>query len=476
MTIIGRKKEKDMFDECLHSTKPEFVVVYGRRRVGKTYLVREYFDNRFTFYATGVPNQKMSQQLKYFHQSLLRYGDENPKEPKTWLEAFSRLRMLLEHPDADYDPVSGKQIVFLDELPWMDTPRSDFKSALDYFWNSYGSAKDNLMLIVCGSATSWIIKHILSDTGGLYNRITRTMQLQPFNLRECEEFFEQNDISISRMQIMECYMIFGGIPYYLNCYNRRYSLAQNIDELVFHKSGQLHDEYDRLFSSLFRDSEKHVTVIEALSRSRQGMTRADLIEKTGLKDGGSAITTVLNELEQCGFIDRVEEYTEKKYGLTYQLTDPFVLFCNYVKDNTKVQTWSTFLSTGAYYAWRGLAFEQLCRMHTPQIKYALGVSGVESRTYSWKSSAHKPGAQIDLIIDRRDQVINLCEMKFTEAEYSIDAEEEKNLRNKREAFLTETKTKKSLHLTIVSANGLQVNSHSGIIQNVITADDLFRVI
>jgi AAA+ ATPase superfamily predicted ATPase len=408
MKIVGRNTEQELLRECLFSGRPEFLAVYGRRRVGKTFLIKEYFENSFSFYATGVPNQKTAQQLKYFHQSLQQYGCPEKKAPGDWLEAFSRLRKLLERDDAQKDPVSGKMVVFLDELPWMDTARSDFKGALDYFWNSWGSSREELLLIVCGSATSWIIKHILADTGGLYNRVTRTMHLQPFSLHECEEFYEANGVAMSRTQIIESYMIFGGIPYYLNEYNRRFSLAQNVDVLYFRDTGQLHFEYERLFRSLFKKSEKHIAVVEALAKRKQGLSRTQIIEETGISDGGSSLSTVLSELEQCGFIRKFSDYSKAKYGACYQLIDPFILFCNQTKSRKEIISWVSFTGTPGYYAWRGLAFEIVCLLHTSQLKKALGISGVDSMEYTWKSDAMKNGAQIDLLIDRRDQVVNLC--------------------------------------------------------------------
>ena len=474
MKIVGRNTEQELLRECLFSGRPEFLAVYGRRRVGKTFLIKEYFENSFSFYATGVPNQKTAQQLKYFHQSLQQYGCPEKKVPGDWLEAFSRLRKLLEGDCAQKDPVSGRLVVFLDELPWMDTARSDFKGALDYFWNSWGSSRTDLLLIVCGSATSWIIKHILADTGGLYNRVTRTMHLQPFSLHECEEFYEANGVAISRTQIIESYMIFGGIPYYLNEYNRRFSLAQNVDALYFRDTGQLHFEYERLFRSLFKKSEKHIAVVEALAKRKQGLSRTQIIEETGISDGGSSLSTVLSELEQCGFIRKFSDYSKAKYGACYQLIDPFILFCNQTKSRKEIISWVSFTGTPGYYAWCGLAFEIVCLLHTSQLKKALGISGVDSMEYTWKSDAVKNGAQIDLLIDRRDQVVNLCEMKYTQDMFSIDQEYEKNLLHKRECFISETKTKKSVYLTMVTVNGLVQNAHSGSIQNTITAEDLFQ--
>ena len=473
MGLVGRIREQSVLTQSLQSRKPEFLVVYGRRRVGKTFLIKEYFRDRFAFYATGENEQKTRYQLSVFQDSLLRYGSEERTAPRNWLEAFSRLRTLLMRDDIQRDPLSGKKVVFLDEMPWMDTPRSDFRAGLDYFWNSWGSSQRDLLLIVCGSATSWIIDHILDDYGGFYNRATRTIHLQPLTLRECGELFAAEGIPMSRRQMIESYMVFGGIPYYLNCMDRRLSLAQNIDELCFRQGGQLYYEYERLFQSLFRNPEKHMSVIRELVARESGLTRAELANVPDIGDG-EPLTKTLRELDQSGFIRRYTAYLKKQRGAFYQLIDPFTMFSvRYLRERTE-KSWMSYLNSPGYYAWCGHAFETVCLNHLPQIRETLGIAGVESEAYAWKSSDMSPGTQIDLLIDRRDQVINLCEMKFSLEPYVIDAAYEKQLLHRLSCFREETGTKKTLHLTLIASEGLKQNAHSGIIQNLITGDDLFR--
>ena len=323
MKIIGRNREKDVLSKCLSSKRPEFVVVYGRRRVGKTFLIKEYFNGQFSFYATGLSDEKTKGQLKAFHASLQVYGCTEKKVPTDWFEAFARLRALLETRDIYRDPVSNRRVVFLDELPWMDTARSDFRSGLEYFWNSWASSQEDLLLIVCGSATSWIIKHMLKERKGFHNRVTRRIRLLPFTLKECKELLENNDIVMTRAQMIECYMVFGGIPYYLNLIDSRLSLAQNIDELMFKPYGDLKDEYTELFYSLFKKPEKHMAIIKTLAESKSGKTRQELTE-VGAIGGGSVLTENLQELEQCGFIRRYTNYIKPSNGAYFQLVDPFV--------------------------------------------------------------------------------------------------------------------------------------------------------
>lgn len=472
MNIIGRNREKDIISMCLESKRPEFLVVFGRRRVGKTFLIREYFNSRFSFYTTGIPDEKTRNQLKAFNESLVMYGDNTKTIPKDWFEAFRRLRQLLESSDVFRDASSGKKVVFLDEVPWMDTARSDFKSAFDFFWNSWGSSQEDLLLIICGSATSWIITNILNDKGGFHNRITKQMHIDPFSLGECKQYFNDNGIVLNKNQIIESYMIFGGIPYYLNLFDRRLSLTQNVDNLIFDERGDLHHEYDQLFRSLFKRPDNHVKIIETIAGQKRGLLRTDLAKKSGVPDG-AGLTKALSELEQCGFIRHYKNISSAKSGVFYQVIDPFILFCLYFIRNEKINSWLTFIKSPDYYSWRGNAFETVCLGHIPQIKAALGITGVESCEYSWRSNKKKGGAQIDLLIDRKDDVINLCEMKCTDKDFEINEEYRSNLINKVETFIEETNPEKSVHITLITSNGFKRNEYSDVIQSFVEPDQLF---
>ena len=471
--MIGREKEQSILFDCMNSGRPEFLAVYGRRRVGKTFLIREYFQGTFSFYATGVPGTNTSQQLKFFHESLKLYGDDEKDRPKDWLEAFSRLRRILTLSSVQRDYQTRRRVVFLDELPWMDTAKSDFKSALDFFWNSWASSQSDLILIVCGSATSWMISNLIQNTGGFYNRITRQIHLLPFSLHECELLLQSNGMHFTRRQITECYMIFGGIPLYLNYLKPQFSLAQNVEMLLFQENAPLRNEYHQLFASLFKTPEYHKNIIEALSSRRYGLTRAELIRKRGIPDG-KTLTKCLDELEQCGFIRKYNDCRKEKSGFIFQLTDSFTLFHLTWIQNQKADSWIDQIGTPSYMAWGGLAFERICLLHTKQIKTALGIQGISSREYSWRSSKTTPGAQIDLLIDRKDDVINLCEMKYSAEEFAIDAEYEKDLLHKAEVFRSETNTKKAVLLTMISFAGIKKNAYRNVIVHEITADSLFH--
>ena len=468
--MIGRINEKEILGKCNNSGRPEFIVVYGRRRVGKTFLIKEYFNERFSFYATGINSQNVRGQLKAFNISLREYGCSDTSIPKDWFEAFMRLKKVLEAKTVRRNSISGRRIVFLDELPWMDTAKSDFKSALDYFWNSWGSSQKDLMLIVCGSATSWIINNLLADTGGFYNRITRRIHLAPFSLTECKELLAQNNMIMTNKQILETYMIFGGIPFYLNMLNSGLSLAQNVDALIFNEYGDLHYEYKNLFDSLFKNPGKHNSIIDALSKSKDGMLRTELAKVKTIGDG-EPLTKALSELEECGFIRKYQDFTTPKQGNIFQIIDPFVLFSLKCIEDGGISSWENYINSPGYYAWRGNAFEILCLNHVDVIKRILGISGVETNAYAWRSKKTVPGAQIDLLLDRKDGIINICEMKFSDREYVITKQVEDELIHKRDTFRNEANPNSALHITLISASGVKNNEHKDVVQKVISGDD-----
>ena len=469
--IIGRKEEQQILHSAVQSENSEFVAVYGRRRVGKTYLIRETFGYKFTFQHTGLAKGNTKEQLFSFAISLRDAGYDDCPIPKSWLEAFSLLSAYLKN------STDEKKIVFLDELPWMDTPRSNFISAFEHFWNGWASARKDIVLIICGSATSWIINKVINDHGGLHNRVTKQISLQPFTLKECEMFAQSKGLEMSRYQLAECYMVLGGIPYYWSLLEKGLSLAQNIDKIIFAKNGKLSNEFNQLYASLFKSPEQYIDIVTALGKKKAGMTREEIIVATDKYSNG-ALSKVLDELEYCGFIRKYNGFGKKSKQAIYQLIDNYTLF--YFKfirqnENNDEHFWSASIDSAMHRAWSGLAFERLCMAHMQQIKAALGIAGVLSNVYSWRKEADEmsDGAQIDLLIDRKDQVINLCEMKYSLSEYVIDAEYEQKLRNKKSIFIDTTNTRKAVHLTMVTTFGIKVNAHSGIVQNEITLEDLF---
>ncbi len=471
--LIGRKEEKALLERLKQTTSPAFVAIYGRRRVGKTFLVRQVFKDPFDFYLTGTANVNTRQQLINFHTNLIRQFRvaEHIAPPKDWFEAFQQLSTALEAQPA------GKKIVFLDELPWLDTPKSGFIPALEYFWNSWGSAQNDLLLIVCGSAASWMINNLINHRGGLHNRVTHRLQLDPFTLKECEIFLQSRGATYERYQIIQLFMVTGGIPFYLDQVDKGLTAIQNIDKLCFEKNGLLRTEFDNLYASLFKKADKHVSIIEALAKKNKGMKREELMQKTGIPNGGS-LTRILLELEESGFIHRYKTFGNTSRDSMYQVSDFYSLFyLKFVKtaDLDDLNSWIDRLDNPDVRAWSGYAFEQVCRAHLRQIKSALGISGVQTSASTWNGSDGVSQAQVDLVIDRRDHAINLCEMKFSVHTFVIDKAYSEELRRKVSVFKTATATRKSVFLTLITTFGLAQNEYAGsLVQKSLTMDILFE--
>ena len=471
--LIGRKKEQKTLKGLLKSDKSEFVAIYGRRRVGKTYLVRETFNYRFAFQHTGTQNGSKTVQINEFAKSLRIAGMEDVPTMKDWYDAFFVLgNFLASLPD-------GKKVIFIDELPWMDTPKSDFVPALEHFWNGWATMRTDIILIVCGSATSWIVSKIVKNYGGLHNRLTRKIFLAPFSLYECELFVKSRELVMTRRQILETYMVLGGIPYYWTFLSSDRSWSQNIDAMFFDKEAQLQDEFNALYSSLFRNPEPYIDTVTILGTKKIGMTRSEIVKELGT-DTGSTLTKVLDDLELCGFITAYNSIGKTKKDTVFQLTDNFTLFYfKFIRENRKhdSQFWSHSLKKTVYAVWSGLAFERVCFQHIPQINKALGISGVVSSTYSWiyrAQNEQESGVQIDMLLDRDDDVINLCEMKFSSDEYEITKSYDAELRRKARVFSTKTNTKKAVTTVMITTYGLVQNAYAADIQNQVTMEDLFE--
>lgn len=470
--LIGRTEEQKKLQKVYDSDQSEFVAVYGRRRVGKTYLIRETFRNAFIFTHTGLAKKSTREQLQNFQLSLRNQGMKKAPLPANWLEAFDMLTHLVERSK------KKRKIVFIDEMPWMDAPRSSFLSAVEHFWNGFAAARKDVVFIVCGSATSWIINKIVRNRGGLHNRLTCRIHLQQFTLNECEQYAKHLRLGMSRRQIIESYMLLGGVPYYWSLLDKEKSLAQNIDNLFFSRNGDLKDEFKELYASLFKRPEKYLAIIETLGKKKSGMTREEIVKESKLPYNGT-VSTMLEDLENCGFIRKYAGIGKKTKDAVFQLIDQYTLFYFKFIQNNPVNDehfWSKSIDKPIYNNWCGLAFERLCLVHSRQIKETLGISGVISSEYSWKveGSGEKSGAQIDLLIDRVDGVINLCEMKFSKKPFKIDAKYSKVLQNKRNRLIETTHTSKAVHITMVTSEGLVRNAYSDEIQNQATADDLFR--
>lgn len=475
-TIIGRKQEIQELRQLYNSTEAEMAVVYGRRRVGKTFLVNHTFASEgFTFKLTGLYKAKLKTQLENFAFAIREYAnDETIKKPESWMQAFAQLKTLLTNRRS-----GKKQIVFFDELPWLDTKGSQFLKAFEWFWNSWGNAQDDLLFIICGSATNWIINKLFKQKGGLYNRANSKIYLHPFTLAETEQYLQHQGIEWQRYDIAQIYMIMGGIPYYLKQLEPSRTLTDNIDNCFFKTNGKLWDEFDNLYQTLFDHSELYLRIVEALASKRIGLTRKEILSLTRLHDNGT-VTQALRDLNKCGFVEIYSFFNNKTKNQIYQLSDFYTLFyLKFIKTNYGQDRhfWTHMLDNPQKNVWLGYTFELLVKNHIEQVKRALGIGSVLTRQSGWfiqnDNSSESTGAQIDLIIDRRDHAINLCEVKFVTAEFVISKDYALKMRNKTAAFTESTKTRKSIVPTMITTFGIKQNSYSSLIQQQVVLDDLF---
>ena len=480
--MIGREEEIKYLRSLKSEEESQFIAVYGRRRIGKTYLIRESFGYEFTFQHTGVGNDEKKsaetqkqEQLDKFNESLSAAGYDHGRRLNSWTEAFNGLKEVIKKSK------EKKKVIFIDELSWMDTKDSGLVTELEHFWNGWVTARKekDVVLIICASATYWIMEKIVNDKGGFHNRLTGQIHLKPFTLKECEEYLRTKKILLNRHQIIQCYMIMGGVPYYWSLLKKGKSLPQNIDELFFAEDAPLRKEYTNLYRALFKKPDQYIKIIEALSAENKGISRADICKKTGIASSGE-LSKKLRELEDCGFIRRYIPDGYKERNAIFQLIDNYTLFyLRFLKKNTYDEHyWQVHNNSPKINAWSGVAFERVCLEHIPQIKAALGIAGVHAKVNAWQCEADKgkglQGSQIDLLIVRDDQITNVCETKYSKADYHVNAEFDRDMKRKISDYLIDSRTKHAIHATLITNYGVIENEYTGELQSIITGEELFK--
>jgi len=466
--IVGRIHELGLLKEAFENNKSELIALYGRRRIGKTFLIRQFYNSNIVFEVTGLFAGHMNDQLANFNKEVKkRTKKSNLEVPNSWLDAFTYLEEYL-------DSLKGKKkkVIFIDEFPWIATTKSKFLMAFENFWNTYCTKRDDLIVVICGSAASYMVQKIVNNKGGLHNRISRKIRLLPFNLYETEQFLISNGIKYTRYDIIQIYMALGGVPHYLGKLHKGLSVPQNIDSLCFSKDGVLNDEFNQLYVSLFDDSERHMKIIKTLASSNKGLTRNELTDKSGIPSGGD-FSLKLEELRESGFVTEYPYYANKTQLTLYRLSDEYSKFyLKFIESNKNggEGTWQRLSTSQSYSSWSGFAFETLCLKHILQIKKSLRIDAIYSTNSSWFNE----NAQIDLLIDRDDNVMNLCEMKFYNAPYTIEKKYYMNLKNKVSELQKDTKTRKNIFITLVTTFGVDENEYSKeLVQNNLNMDTLF---
>ncbi|MBW7569790.1 MULTISPECIES: AAA family ATPase [Succinivibrio] len=482
--LIGREKEIKKLNELYHSEDAELIALYGRRRVGKTYLIDEVFRDRLNFRHAGlspIDSEKenvkahlMKDQLTHFFRSLTMQGYKGKKTPESWLEAFYMLEDLLVEKYKDNERI----VVFLDEMQWLDTPKAKFMTGFEAFWNGWACHRKNLMVIVCGSSSSWILTNIINNHGGLYGRVTFEIKLKPFTLRECEQFLTSKEICMSRYDVIQAYMMVGGIPYYLRYFNKRLSLAQNINEIFFADEAPLKDEFNRMFASLFKNAEPIKQIIKAIASKNKGITRKELSEITGVTDSGE-VSRQLNALIAGDFIIKYKSFGDNKRDEIYKLVDPFsyfyLTFLDKSSDNRNID-WINIEDSSRVLSWKGYAFENVCWNHIHQIKMALQIGGVSTTEALWskRGDENTRGTQIDLIIVRKDNVVHMCEIKFYNEEFEVDKDYHLILERRKKILREQIPKRATIHNTLITTYGLRKTNYFGDFVHVVTIDQLFE--
>ena len=479
--MVGRKKEIEELERIYKSDKAELVAIYGRRRIGKTYLVNQLFEDRLSFAHAGLspieqkdmtPKERLNDQLKNFRNSLIAAGAEGVPNFDNWLDGFLQLELFLQNKYGN-----KRMVVFLDELPWLDTPGSKFVTAFEAFWNSWAVRK-NIMVIICGSSTSWMLNKVINDKNGLYGRVGYEIPLSPFTLQETEEFFKNKGIELSRYDIARIYMVVGGVPFYLNYYEKGKSLAENVDLLFFDKNAKLKYEFNRLFKAVFTFPEHAEKVVRALANVGKGLTREEIIKQTSISDGGT-FSSVMGALMASDFVSSYIPFGSGKRNVCYKLIDPFCLFyLRFVENAPSSENgyWKGKATSQAVISWQGLAFENIVFTHANEILAKLKVAGVRYERFSWfyKGNEEIRGAQADMIIVRADNIVNLIEAKFYGDDFIQTKQESESLRHKISALSPLLKKRSTISPILVTTFGLKEGEHSLDYDNVVVLDDLFR--
>jgi uncharacterized protein len=474
--IIGRYSEIKVLDEALKSKEAELIALFGRRRVGKTFLIRNHFKNNIIFEFSGINNGSLNEHLFEFNKALLQFkkSKAKPTQPESWMHAFDQLRTYTNSIKS-----KNKKVIFLDEMPWLDSPKSRFMIAFDNFWNNYASKRNDIVVIICGSAASWMINKVLKNKGGLHNRVTKRIALKPFNLLETEEFLKSRKVILDRFQITQLYMVMGGIPFYLKEILPNDSAIKAIDRICFNKKGLLNTEFENLYLALFNNASKHTAIINALASKPSGLQRTQLLSLAKLPSGGT-ISKIIDELLESGFISYHYQYGDKKREGNYRLTDEYSLFylkfiSNEINNNNL--KYNKISSSNSFKTWCGYAFEGICIKHVEAIKIALGIANVDTEISTWYYSNKKEGAQIDLIIDRNDRCINICEIKFTDKIFTITKSYADNLLKKKQLFHNYSSNTNTIFTTLISASGTKENNYSNsLLNDSLTLNSLFEPI
>ena len=461
--IIGRKDEEEHLLWRLSHDEGQFIAVYGRRGTGKTFFVEELLGERIDLTVTGIPGGSRKDELHNFSRELSARSGQKFPFTRSWMDAFRQLRSFIET-RKEQESI----IVFLDELQWMDTPKSRFLTMLGHFWNSYGNWVRNFRLIIASSDPGWMIQKVFGDPGELYGRIVCRLWLRPFTLRETEELLQRRGFHLDRRETLLAHMLTGGVPYFLTMLDPKESLAENTERLFFSPDAPLCAECESVLSSLSAVSEGSPgrRILELLAQNDRGL-RIEEITKALKPEPEDIIQDALQGLEESGLTRVYGSFRKRKHGAVHCLSDSSLLFClRFVRGCAGTPPRSRS-DAGERRTWMNAAFAISCLRHMNEIREAAGISRILVSICVWQ-----PEGRPVLVFDRGDRAVSICEIEYSESPLSA-AECLPHLQRLMEQFRAETRTKKALKPVMIAPYGIDGITDGWEVQCV-TLDDLFR--
>lgn len=417
--FVGRELELKKLRAIGEADEPSIVVVYGRRRVGKTELLEQAFRHRNILKFEGIEGLSEKDQYANAMRQLAKYVGEDlltKVQITSWSEFFDLVARYTKE---------GTWTIYLEELQWLANYESKLLSELKYAWDNQFRRNPKLLLILCGSAPSFMLEKVVHSKA-LYNRSQHEIHLQELSISETKLFLKNR----SDREIFNAYLSVGGIPEYLKWVDKESSVFQGLCTHAFTSGSFFSREFEKIFTSSLANNKHYREIIETLSRCKF-LSREELAEKLKLTSGGT-LSILLTDLEKCGFISKYCPYnlSNSSNVIRYAIADNYLHFYfNFIRPiQSKIENGDynevpqSAIKMDSYAKWLGFAFERWCRKYSRVIAKILGFSGVQYRSGAYFSRATNkkdPGYQIDLVFDRADKVYTICEMKYLQSPAGI---------------------------------------------------------
>jgi AAA+ ATPase superfamily predicted ATPase len=463
--FIGRKVEIAQLTALIDLPRPSIAVIYGRRRVGKSELIRHVTQGKNVLSFEGLEGQPKHKQIKNFLFQLSAQSNIREKNISDWPDALILLRTLTQ---------DGQWIIILDEFQWMANYQNELVSVIKMIWEKYLSQNPDLTLILCGSIASFMKSKVLKSSA-LYGRTDYELNLHELNLSEISEFFPGKGSD----EVIDTAMLVGGIPKYLELISEYPSLYDALEPLAFSQDGFFKTEYDRLFASHFGKKPIFMKIIQTLATNPYGLTTGKLAKEMQVASGGT-LCHQLDDLESAGFLHSIIPFDKPEGSKLrkYILMDAYVRFYHSIirgsmKETTPPNTqFHAIMSSPRYAAWAGMAFEFLCMRHHKEISRILGFHGIPytAGPFFQRKTLDTPGVQIDLLFERSDKILVLCEMKYLLASVPGDIIDQVN--RKVSALQEKYPGRTILKVLLTKTGSTETVAKKGYFFRIIRADEL----